>query len=159
VNSGSYLLLTEPLPTAKRGAGVASGGNSSDNTHAPPGGDGTYWAAVVLGAAARRCKAPLPSPALIPRGPSADVAAGTRELDDAAPHRNRLVPRDEGFVGVRRRGACHGHAVVLSVQGDPVRGLIRCPDVRRGVAHGSIVEAVRRPRRSQQDLNPRPSDP
>jgi hypothetical protein len=29
--------------TSQEGAGVAKGGNNSDNTHAPPGGDGSDW--------------------------------------------------------------------------------------------------------------------
>jgi hypothetical protein len=56
---------------------------------------------------------------------SAQVPAGPGELDDAARDGHRLVPGDEDFVGVRRRGAGHGRAVILRVQRDLARGLIR----------------------------------
>jgi hypothetical protein len=70
---------------------------------------------------------------------SAKVPPRTGELDDAACHGDRLIPWDERLVAWRGC-ACHGDAVVLSVHCDLARGLIRCPDVVRGVAHGSIVE-------------------
>jgi hypothetical protein len=55
--------------TPKRARASLSGG-TSDNTHAPPGRAGTYWAAVVLAAAARRWEVRLlgRSQGAVPRG-------------------------------------------------------------------------------------------
>jgi len=121
----------------KEGAGVAKGGNNSDNTHGPW---AVRWATFLPGGSR-----PHPLRATRPHR-SGQVAAGTCELDDAARNPNRLRPRDDGDPA--RETALHPHVdpVLFGVRLGVGRAVIRCRDV---AAHGYRLSAPGTRTRSQ----------